>query len=142
MDREQIIKAWEDEVAVGKEVGLRRDFINYVSISLVNATLSLIKELTEEKERLRAEKEAVNKESFYKWKKLADETADRYEGLYQDAKKSLVADTVKKMQEIIYERLDISVEGYSSEEIKSDVRDMVDRIAKEMLEGADDRKRD
>ena len=44
------------------------------------------------------------------------------------------ADTVRKMKEIIYERLDISVEGYSSEEIKSDVRDMVYQIAEEILE--------
>ena len=45
------------------------------------------------------------------------------------------ADTVRKMQEIINERLDISVEGYSSEEVKSDVRDMVDQIAEEMIGG-------
>lgn len=44
------------------------------------------------------------------------------------------ADTVRKMQELIYERLDISVEGYSTEEVKSDVCDIVDRIAKEILE--------
>lgn len=54
LNREQIIKDWEDEVEVGKSVGLQRDFINYVSIKLVNDTLSLIKELTEENERLRA----------------------------------------------------------------------------------------
>lgn len=46
------------------------------------------------------------------------------------------ADTVRQMQEIINERLDISVEGYSSEEIKSKVCDMVDQIAEEMLEGS------
>ena len=51
----EIVKAWEDEVALGKEIGLKRDFINYVSISLVNATLALlrgkdaeIKELTDD----------------------------------------------------------------------------------------------
>ena len=58
-----------------------------------------VAELTEENERLRAEKEAENKELFYKWKKIADETADRYEALYQDAKKALKADTVREMQE-------------------------------------------
>ena len=41
---DEIIKAWEDEVALGKEVGLKRDFINYVSISLVNDTLALLHE--------------------------------------------------------------------------------------------------
>lgn len=45
------------------------------------------------------------------------------------------ADTVRKMQELIYEGLDISVEGYSTEEVKSDVRDMVYQIAKKILEG-------
>lgn len=60
--------------------------------------------LNDENEILNSEKEAKNKELFQKWKKLADETADRYEGLYQDAKKALVADTVRKMRSEIKER--------------------------------------
>lgn len=50
---EQIIKAWEDEVALGKEIGLKRDFINYVSISLVNDTLAILREKDAEIESLR-----------------------------------------------------------------------------------------
>ena len=59
---------------------------------------------------------------------------DATEQAYKNGYKQGKIDTVRKVQELIYERLDISVEGYSSEEIKSDVRDMVYQIAKEMLE--------
>ena len=96
--------------------------------------LSLIKELTEENERLRAEKESANKEAFHKWKKLADEIADRYEGLYQDAKNALVADTVRKMQERLKDKA-IGFPNYTGEVIAAR---WVDQIAKEMLEGEDD----
>lgn len=89
--------------------------------------------LTEENERLRAEKEAENKELFYKWKKIADETADRYEGLYQDAKKALVASTVRKMQE----RLKAQKFTHKNFGELVYVED-IDQIAKEMLEGANE----
>lgn len=59
--------------------------------------------------------------------------ADKLLDILSNALEKAKADTVREMLELIYERLDISVEGYSSEEIKSDVRDMVYQIAKEML---------
>ena len=59
LNAEQIIKDWEYHVEFGKEVGLERDFINYVSINLANSTLTLItaqeqriKELTQANEML------------------------------------------------------------------------------------------
>ncbi len=95
-----------------------------------------VKNLTDENERLRAEKEAENKELFYKWKKLADETADRYEGLYQDAKKALAADIVWKMHHKIW--LEFS-DCYEEETVSiGSLRASVDQIAKEMLEGRDE----
>lgn len=90
----------------------------------INSQEQRIKELTEENERLKAQRYYIHSDGRI-------EMIPNVE--------SVRADTVRKMQEIIYERLDISVEGYSSEEIKSDVRDMVDQIAKEMLEGDNER---
>lgn len=94
-----------------------------------NKITKAFKELTEENERLRAERESVNKEAFRKWKKIADETADRFEGLYQDAKKALVADTVRKMQSEI-ERRCIKGGIYPAF-----VASTIKQITKEMLEG-------
>ena len=44
------------------------------------------------------------------------------------------ADTVKRMQTMFKERLDISVCGYSTEEVVSDVLETLDRVAEEILE--------
>lgn len=84
-----------------------------------------VEELTEENERLA------------KIHSLAVAEREANVKGFTDTLATIRADTVRKMQELIYERLDISVEGYSSEEIKSDVRDMVYQIAKEMLESND-----
>ncbi len=86
-----------------------------------------VQRLTEENERLRAENEKYeeeHKQSFFKWKKLADETADHYENLYQDAKKALVADTVRKMHSML-------CEGRVSNDT---VVIVANQVAKEMLE--------
>lgn len=90
-----------------------------------------VEDLRAENEMLRAEKEAKNKELFYEWKKIADETADRYEGLYQDAKKALVVSTVRKMQERLI------AEFRKDDRMNYYLRKTLDQIAKEMLEGGD-----
>lgn len=42
------------------------------------------------------------------------------------------ADTVRKMSKLVKERLDISVEGYSTDEVRETVFDTIDQIAKEI----------
>ena len=106
--------------------------------------LSLIKELTEENERLR-ERNITLEQKFVilNREEIPVLTVTAQKERTTVIPKSKIDDIyasglkcgVRKLQELIYERLDISVEGYSSEEIKSDVLDMVDQIVKELLEG-------
>lgn len=50
-------------------------------------------------------------------------------------KKELIADAVRKMQKLFEERLDISADGYySTEEVKSNCFETLERIAEEILE--------
>jgi hypothetical protein len=134
LNRDQIVKALEccyggSKCSLCPLYGKDR----YCFTELGADSLFLIKELTEENERLKAEKEAENKELFYKWKKLADETANRYEGLYQDANKSLVADTVSELQT----RFALRYGTYTDKDMTPiiEVFMLLDQIAKEMLEG-------
>lgn len=135
LNREQIIKALECH-ASGKIDNCIHCPYNNIDLKydetcaqrMLGDAILLIKELTEENERLSAEKEAENKELFHKWKKIADETADRYEGLYQDAKKSLVASTVRKMQERLI------AEFRKDDRMNYYLRMTLDQIAKEVLE--------
>ena len=99
------------------------DRLTEVRIAEEYYTAEAYEELVEENESLRGAVKQYEEERKYHFEMSRTRIAE--------AK----SDTVRKMQELIYERLDISVEGYSSEEIKSDVRDMVYQIAKEMLEG-------
>jgi hypothetical protein len=136
LNKEQIIKALEccaSEKYICEQCPIEQKIKDDCECGEVVArnALALIKELTEENERLRAEKEAENKELFHRWKKIADETADRYEGLYQDAKKSLVASTVRNMQE----RLRARRVSYGNITFKVVPIDDIDQIAKEMVEG-------
>ena len=49
--------------------------------------------------------------------------------------KTLKSDTVRKMQRLFEERLDISADGYySTEEVKLDCFETLERIAEEILE--------
>lgn len=84
------------------------------ALSLINSYEQKIKELTEENERLHAS--------------CTELTQNLHE---------CKADTVRKMQRLIEERLDISADGYSTEEVKNDVFNTIDQIAKEMLESGD-----
>ncbi len=124
LNREEIIKSWEDEVALGKEIGLKRDFINYVSISLVNKTLALIKELTEVNERLRAEE----KQSQILIKTLHDKLDEGYAKFVDEER----ADTVRKMQEALDHRIHskLSYHGWYLKET------IFPQITKELLESS------
>ena len=135
LNREQIIKAWEDEVAVGKEVGLRRDFINYVSITLVNATLSLIKELTEENERLR--------DILLQFTDIVHKCGNKYGydtseislvpilNEESEIKKQIREETIKEFQSRLNEQ-----RGYDDDwNYNSWWGETINQIAKEMLEG-------
>ena len=85
--------------------------------ALSRDALSLINELTEVNERLRAE---VENQSIL-WKQ-------HFESIYETAKETLKADTVRKMVEKITEH---ATNGYPRK-----VRlDVIDQIAKEMEEG-------
>ena len=85
-------------------------------IALANA-IGIIEQLTEENERLRAE--AENQSILWK---------QHFESIYETAKETLKADTVRKMVEKITEH---ATNGYPRK-----VRlDVIDQIAKEMEEG-------
>lgn len=77
-----------------------------------------IKELTEDNERVSAEN---------------DELCDNIACLEID-KENAERRTVRKMQERLKERLDISVDGYSTNEVINTIFDTIDQIAKEMLD--------
>jgi hypothetical protein len=51
-----------------------------------------------------------------------------------DEVNQIKADVVRKIQKLFEERLDISVCGYSTEEVVGDVLETLDRVAKEVLE--------
>ena len=101
---------------------------------LASQTLSLIKELTEENERLKLRRK--NKELFHKWKKIVDETADRFEMLYQDAKASLIADTVRKMHALLHEKKK-TIYCDENERLWYDIVEMddIDQIVDKLLQG-------
>ena len=102
---------------------------------LASNTLSLIKELAEENEYLKQQNEIYEVLN----KKLED-ACDSYAWTYGTAvSKELFLkkereSTVQKIQTMFAERLDISVCGYSTEEVVSDVLETLDRVAKELLE--------
>lgn len=133
LEREVIVKAlkWCTELRLCVDCPLRAEYFshsgNACRRTLMENALSLIEELTEENERLRGEKESGNKELFHKWKKLADETADRFEGLYEDAKKALVTDTVMKMHSEIEARC---IKGGI---YPAFVKSTIDQIAEEII---------
>ena len=136
LNREQIVKAWEDEVALGKDIGLKRDFINYVSISLVNNTLTLIRELTEENERL---KNRITCRVVMPDEKMEEIKAECLERVEIDVKERR-ADTVRKMQTAIHEWYDRPCyKPTKKAPIKhTEVQFMlsvIDQIAKEIEEG-------
>lgn len=132
LNRDQIIKALECFRHRILNSKLAEQVYEEDMMSIINA-LALIKELTEENKTLlikfQAMKGAANSYKTH-CEKLSEEIFNAFERGQNQAK----ADTVRTMQEKIKEKLDISVCGYSTEEVVSDVFDTIDRIAEEMLE--------
>lgn len=112
----------------------------------IEELLCYIKELTEENERLRfisahiCVGDVITSEQIEKQR-----MAHTLPGMHRDpvgpvgmvwveSYDEVRAETVRKMQERFKERLDISVCGYSTEEVVGDVLETLDRVAKEMLE--------
>jgi hypothetical protein len=134
LNREKIIKALECCVVNSNCNGCPfwEGYVthrNCLQTACKNA-LSLIKELTEENERLRAENdkyEAENHAEFNKWLKLEEATKRHHAELFEEAKIAVKEETVRKMQERIAEH---ATNGYPRK-----VRlDVIDQIAKEMVE--------
>lgn len=118
MEKEQIIKALEC-CTKGDCDNCPNDFGNCYS-NLARDALALIKELTEDNERLNGH---------------LNQLKHRYDICKQNAKTEKI-DTVRKMQDRLKEYLD---DFYNSgEDALLDVPDSIDQIAKEMLEDEDD----
>ena len=120
LNREQIIKALEccsKETCEDCPYANEDIFDTSCGINMAKDALALIKELTEENERLRAECENQS----LLWKK-------HFESIYETAKETVKADTVRKMQERIKEHC---IKGGI---YPAFVASTIDQIAKEMVE--------
>lgn len=92
---------------------------------LAKDALTLIRELTEENEGLN---ERLNREARCQYD-LCGQIVN-----LRDNVKYIKADTARKIQKFFEECLDISVYGYSTEEVVSDVLETLDGVIKEVLE--------
>ena len=125
MEREKLIKALEictDPNTKGNCVGRQCPFAYedrclFTTLELLGDVLALIKELTEENERWKAE--AENQSILWR---------QHFESIYESAKKTLKADTVRKMHSEIEKRC---IKGGI---YPAFVKSTIDQIAKEMLE--------
>ena len=148
LNREQIVKALECCTSDTGCSGCPR-FLSLLGCSRQNMAdaLALIRELTEEKERLERENaryEAENNAEFNKWLKLEEATKRHHAELFQEAKIAVRADTVRKMQERLKKapikvglplfglQTKDEIEDYANELILQ-MRDAIDQIAKEVL---------
>ena len=109
-----------------------------IYVELIKDALSLIKELTEENERLRAENKIeyetpCGKQTMPNLLSLEGKTAE----LYRLIESKIKTDTVRKMQERLGKHFchDPAFLGVEQRLIM----DVIDQIAKEMLENADDK---
>ena len=118
-DREQIIKAFECCYTLSSDClscPFLEDSKACTSVSLM--ALALIKELVEENEKLKSQNE---------------EFCDELTCLKIEL--DMVARNVaKKMFDVFEKRLDISVVGYSTDEVVSDVLTTLNNVVKEVLE--------
>ena len=96
----------------------------------IELTISLIHELTEEIKDLEADYDRVYEQAEAD---IHGNMADGGTSCHWCAEKTK-ADTVKRMQIMFKERLDISTCGYSTVEVVSDVLETLDRVAEEVLE--------
>ena len=113
LNRDQIVKALEHCI---NDATCEQCNLSPSTCHIEEDAIALIKELTEENERLRAEVSVK--------KKLLDKCVDLED--------KVRADTVRKMQVEINKTLSALCKGDVSE-----IRRIVDQIAKEMLEGGD-----
>ena len=88
----------------------------------MSGALALIRELTEENERLRAE--AENQSVLWK---------QHFESIYETAKGTVKADTVRKMQERLKKAFNF---GHTI--FEKSICDIIDQVAKELLEEVSD----
>ena len=119
LNREQIIKALECCGANDDCVGYKCPYYANCQFCITRISkdaLSLIKELTEENERLRGEKE---------------HNAGQEEYILSTVMVAPIADTVRKMQERINAHFDSDSDYFRSSH--GYIRDVVDQIAKEMI---------
>ncbi|MBR2474829.1 MAG: hypothetical protein IKB51_07385 [Clostridia bacterium] len=120
MEKEQIIKALEcckanSGVACSGCPYMHEELADGESCSerMALDTLALIKELTEENERYKAEQH----EHFEKWLKLEKATREHHSELFKEAKIAVKADTVREIFKEIYSSLDYIEEQMEPEEI-------------------------
>lgn len=154
LNAEQIKKALEcchkESIVLCRECPYTKEYNEFCANKLMKDALAIItsqeqriKELTQAHEML--------SESYDHLEKTKDELSaersrltEENERLHASCTKltqnlhECKADTVRKMQRLIEDRLDISADGYSTEEVKNDVFNTIDQIAKEMVEGNDD----
>ena len=137
LNREQIVKALEccaspkqmcKDCPMPEEI---KDDCRCMEILSRNA-VALIRELTEENERLERENaryEAENNAEFNKWLKLEEATKRHHKELFQEAKIAVRDNTVRKMQERLKKAFNF---GYII--LEKSICDIIDQIAKELLE--------
>ena len=132
--REEIIKSLENCKGGGNGCLSCTYFYKAVDTScapfLIKDALALIKELTEEIKDLEAEYDRVYEQAEAD---IHGNMADGGTSCHWCMDKTK-ADTVKRMQTMFEERLDISTCGYSTEEVMGDILETLDRVAEEILE--------
>ena len=101
---------------------------NFGRALLIDA-LALIKEFTEEIKDLEADYDRVYEQAEAD---IHGNIANGGTSCHWCADKTKV-DTVRKMQKLFEERLDITVCGYSTDEVVSDVLDTLDYVAEDIL---------
>lgn len=128
--REDIIKALECCYTLSSDC-LSCPFIednkSCASISLM--AFALIKELMQEIKDLEADYDRVYEQAEAD---IHGNMADGGMSCHWCMEKTK-ADTAKRMQKLFGERLDITVCGYSTDEVVSDVLETLDRVAEEIL---------
>ena len=79
----------------------------------------------------------LTKEEFEKLEALKGDYVKGYEAGVDEGWNNAVTETAEKFVEMLKESLDISVEGYSTSEVMSEIEDKIDEICKEITEGKD-----
>lgn len=133
-EREEIVKALECCHNRGCQEGCPR-LCNNIPMEddcrcdLIHDALTLIKELAEEIKYLEAEHDRIYEQAE------ADIRGNIANGGMSChwCENKTKADTIRKMRALFEEKLDISVCGYSTEEVVSDVLETLDKVTEELL---------